>query len=306
MAFILFKQICVLFIIMGLGFLMVKLRAVRADDSRILSLVSVYLILPCAILKSFQISYSPEIGRRFFLAMLSAVLIHILMFAAGYLIKKPLSLNEVELNSLVYSSAANMIIPLITAMLGEDWIIYTSAFLFVQTLLLWSHGQTLMSGENGVNVRRIVTNPNLIAAGAGILLFFTGLRFPSLISEAVSGIAAMIGPVSMITIGMILGGIRWKKTFGYRRIYMIVFLKMILMPLGIVLFLKYSGLSMLATEGKNVLLVSLMAVVTPSASAIVQLAQIYDRNVEYATAINVVTTLICIVTMPALVWVYML
>lgn len=53
-----------------------------------------------------------------------------------------------------------------------------------------------------------------------------------------------------------------------------------------------------------ILLISLLATITPSASAITQMAQIYGKNGEYASAINVVTTIVCIITMPIMVWLY--
>ena len=49
------------------------------------------------------------------------------------------------------------------------------------------------------------------------------------------------------------------------------------------------------------LLVSLLATCTPSASTITQMAQIYGKDADYASAINVVTTLLCIFTMPLMI-----
>ena len=49
---------------------------------------------------------------------------------------------------------------------------------------------------------------------------------------------------------------------------------------------------------------SLLAAITPSAATVTQMAQLYDREADYASAIYVVTTLLCIVTMPVLVGLY--
>lgn len=45
-ALLLMQQIAVLFLIMGLGFLIVKLGIVKTEDSRVLSMVTIYLVLP--------------------------------------------------------------------------------------------------------------------------------------------------------------------------------------------------------------------------------------------------------------------
>ena len=45
----------------------------------------------------------------------------------------------------------------------------------------------------------------------------------------------------------------------------------------------------------------LLAVITPSASTITQMCQVYGNDSQYASAINVMTTLFSIVTMPLMV-----
>jgi len=69
-------------------------------------------------------------------------------------------------------------------------------------------------------------------------------------------------------------------------------------------FLKYSGIAGLADNGERILLVTLLATMTPSASTITQMAQVYGRDADYASAINVTTTLLCIVTMPVMIMLY--
>ena len=59
-------------------------------------------------------------------------------------------------------------------------------------------------------------------------------------------------------------------------------------------------------KGETILLVSFLASITPSASAVTQMAQVYGREGEYAGSINVITTLLCIITMPLLLALYQL
>ena len=55
------EQLTVLFLMMGCGFVLVKSKIVKSRDSKTLSLISVYLIMPCVIINAFQIDYSKEI-----------------------------------------------------------------------------------------------------------------------------------------------------------------------------------------------------------------------------------------------------
>ena len=54
-------------------------------------------------------------------------------------------------------------------------------------------------------------------------------------------------------------------------------------------------------DGKKLLLIVFLAVITPSASTITQMCQVYGNDSQYASAINVMTTLFSIVTMPLMV-----
>lgn len=47
---------------------------------------------------------------------------------------------------------------------------YTTAFILVQTVLMWTHGVKLIGQEKKLNIRKILCNPNVIAMIIGIAL----------------------------------------------------------------------------------------------------------------------------------------
>ena len=303
---ILAKKIVSLFLIMLLGGLLVRCGIVRSQDSKVLSVISLYLVMPCVILSSFQVEYEPEIFRGLVLALAAAVLLHVVLIALVTVLGKLLKLDGVEQTSLIYSNAGNLIVPIVTAVLGKEWVIYTSAFLSVQMFLLWSHAKMKLCGEKGIDLKKILTNINMIAVFAGVLMFLFRLRFPDLVQDAVDSVSSMVGPMAMLILGMLIAGMDLKKFLNYRRLWWITLLRLVGIPLVGVLLLKYSGLAALVPEGKTILLISLLAICTPSASTLTQMAQVYGRDADYASAINVTTTLLCIATMPLMVALYQL
>lgn len=52
----------------------------------------------------------------------------------------------------------------------------------------------------------------------------------------------------------------FKQIFDYKRIYIITFLKMVVCPFIILLLLKYSGMGNLLSNGKMILLISVIAI----------------------------------------------
>ena len=99
---------------MDAGFLLVWLGILRAEDSRVLSLLCVNLLLPCAILKSFQADYTAEIQSGFLLAMAAALVSQLLLLGIAYGISAVKKLDAVELGSIIYPNSANLILPLVT------------------------------------------------------------------------------------------------------------------------------------------------------------------------------------------------
>ena len=240
------------------------------------------------------------------LALAAAVLLHVGIIVVVNLLGHALHLDAVEKASMIYSNAGNLIIPIVTAVLGKEWVIYSSAFLSVQLFLLWSHAKSMLCGEKSFELKKVLTNINMIAILAGAALFLLHIQLPAVIEDSLDMVGSAIGPISMIILGMLMAGMNFKKILGYRRLWLVTALRLVGIPLAAVALLKLSGLAHLVPDGQTILLVSLLATCTPSASTITQMAQIYGKDADYASAINVVTTLLCIFTMPLMVALYQL
>lgn len=303
---ILINKILSMALMMLIGAILVRFGILRADDSRVLSALSLYIILPCVILTSFQVDFTAEVRSGLLLALTAAAIIHIALILLNTLLGRLLRLDAVEQVSIIYSNAGNLIVPLVTALLGKDQVIYCCAFICVQMILLWSHGKTLLCGEKGIDIRKIVTNINMIAILIGIALLLTGLRFPAIIEDTLESMSAMVGPAAMLITGMIIGGHSVKALLHNRRLWLTTVLRLVAVPLLVLIFLKFSGIAQTVPGGREVLLVTFLAVITPSASTITQLAQVYGQDADYAGSINVLTTILCIVTMPVMVALYQL
>ena len=301
---ILVKKIISLAMIMAMGWLAVKSRAMKSEDSKGISRLSLFLVMPCVILSSFQVDYTEDVKNGLLLALFAAVVLHAFLLVLGHALKKALKLDPIEMTSVIYPNAGNLVIPLVSSVLGKEWVIYTCAFSTVQRILLWSHGKAVLCGEKEFSIRRILLNVNMIAIFAGAVMFFARIRFPALIGDAVDTVGGMIGPLAMLVVGMLIADQDLKKLFVYRRVWLIALLRLIVVPLLVIPFLKFSGIAGYAADGARVLLVTLLATTTPAATTLTQFAQVYEKDAQYACAINVVTTILCIATIPVMVALY--
>lgn len=306
MTLLLTKQIAELFIMILLGFILVKSSLLTKHDSKVLSTVALYIVTPCVIINAFQVQHSQDVKNGLILSFLAAIIIHIIYIVGVRIVGKAYTLNGVEKATIIYTNAGNLIIPLVQALLGKEWVVYTTGYILVTTIFIWTHGRMLICEEKGFNVKELLKNVNVVACIMGILMFALKIQFPSLITETMDSISATIAPISMIVAGMLIAGMDVKDCLKNKRLYIITFLKMIVFPLFAVSLLKFTNLSSMVKNGDMILLISLLASIAPTAASVTQLAQIYDADSEYASAYYFITTLLCILTMPVFVWFYQL
>ena len=212
-------------------------------------------------------------------------------------------LEKVEFASSIYSNSVNLIIPVVTSVLGPEWVNYTAGYFTVQTFLFWSHLINMFSGE-GIQLKKVLTNVNVIAAFAGLIMMIAGFRLPPLIGATVAEVGGMIGPLSMFTIGILMAKISAREMFCTKKIYLVLFLRMLLCPAVILLVIRLTGMAQLVENGQQILLVSLLAASAPTANMVAQFASIYNDKASYASAIGSLTMLSCIITMPLFVFFY--
>lgn len=306
MSLLLTKQIAELFIMILLGYILIKSNLLTKQDSKVLSTVALYIVTPCVIINAFQVQYSQNVKNGLILSFLTAIIIHIIYIVGVRIVGKAYTLNGVEKATIIYTNAGNLIIPLVQALLGKEWVVYTTGYILVTTVFIWTHGRMLICEEKGFNVKELLKNVNVVACIMGILMFALKIQLPSLITETMDSISATIAPISMIVAGMLIAGMDVKDCLKNKRLYIITFLKMIVFPLFAVSLLKFTNLSSMVKNGDMILLISLLASIAPTAASVTQLAQIYDADSEYASAYYFITTLLCILTMPVFVWFYQL
>lgn len=306
MSLLLTKQIAELFIMILLGYILIKSNLLTKQDSKVLSTVALYIVTPCVIINAFQVQHSQDVKNGLILSFLTAIIIHIIYIVGVRIVGKAYTLNGVEKATIIYTNAGNLIIPLVQALLGKEWVVYTTGYILVTTVFIWTHGRMLICEEKGFNVKELLKNVNVVACIMGILMFALKIQLPSLITETMDSISATIAPISMIVAGMLIAGMDVKDCLKNKRLYIITFLKMIVFPLFAVSLLKFTNLSSMVKNGDMILLISLLASIAPTAASVTQLAQIYDADSEYASAYYFITTLLCILTMPVFVWFYQL
>ena len=316
MGLALIEKIIALFLMLFAGFAVVKKDILKKEDSQTLSKLCLYLISPCVLFHAFTVEVTPERQRAFFLCGILALGIQGFFTLFIFFLDKIFPMTVVEKTAVIYSNCGNIIIPIVAYALGEDYLIYITAYIGVYNILLWTHGISMFQrqlkkegkkgdfadtvtenvGEASVlkKLSGFLKNPNILAIIFGFLCFSFRISVPRPLGQAIKDIGGMIGPVRMMVTGMVLA-----------KMPVVTFLRMVFFPICLLLFFKLGHIASLLPMGKEIFLVTYLSAIAPSGTSVNQFAIIYEQDAEYASCINIFTTLVAIVTMPLFVYLYL-
>lgn len=304
LSLLLLEKILSMALMVLMGFAVVRLGAVKAEQSSLLSSLTLYIIVPCMILSAFQVAWTPERLSGLLLALIAAVLLHILYIAITRLLGDRLRLDGVERASLIYSNGGNLIVPLVSSVLGEEYVFYCCAFIAFQTILLWAHLPGLLGGSQKLNIKKLLLNPNILAIIAGVACFLLRITFPPVIAGTIDSVSATIGPVAMFMIGMLMADTDLKATFTRLRYWGISLGRLVVYPVLFVLLIALSRVTTYIPMAKEVLVVTVLAASAPVAVSVAQMADLWGGDAKKAGAINVMSVILCIATMPLIIALY--
>ena len=301
---LLMEEIIKLFVIMFMGYAVVKAGLMKSSESKSVSVILVYLVIPCVIIKAFQVDYTPDVQKGLFLAIAAAVAVHILFLLITIPLKKIFQMDVIEQATSIYSNAGILVIPLVQELLGQDYVIYSSAYIAVQLILLWTQGKNMLCEEEKLEWKKIFLNVNIISIIVGIVLFLFRIKLPAGVQDVLGMMNNMIGPLGMLLAGMAIAEVPLKSIFTKKRNYLSVALRLLLYPVLGLFLMKAIQIVVNLENSSQILLTVYLACVTPACASVTSMAQLYDKDAAYASSLYVLTTLLSIVTMPVMVYLY--
>lgn len=305
-AFLLSAKIIELTLIVLMGYGLVKAKLLKSENSKTLSIIGLYIISPAVMIEAFQIDYTPEILRGLMLSLGMAIFLHVVLIVLGALLKRLLKLDPIEHAASIYSNSGNLIIPIVMALFGKEWVIYASCFIVVQTFLFWTHCRLIIVGKGNLSLKVMLKNINMWSIFVGVLLFAFQIKLPAFINGTLSAVGVFIGPNAMLIAGMLIASIPLRSIFSSKRIYLITALRLLLIPIFLLVIVKLCGFAGWVENGETIALISFLATTSPSAATVTQMALIFGNNAQKASAIYGVTTLLCVLTMPLVIALYQL
>ena len=301
-------QAVVMFILLGVGYLLYRIKYLDNDSTRRLSNIAITVINPIVIFNAYQTEFQPELAKGLLYAMILAFFCQFMMLVIAKLAISKKSENfRIDRFAAGYSNCVFMGIPLIQAAFGSEGVFYLTAFITALNVFAWTHGVISMSGgekQSPKSLLKIVLSPATIAIALGVIVFLTGFRLPDIVQQPLDYLGAMNTPLAMIVSGATIAKAGLLSGLKNPRIYAVQSLKLLIIP-------ALLSVPLVLTEllGVSPLVVNtvLIAAASPTASLTIMFSYKFGQNEQYASHHFTISTLASIVTIPMIMlWVKLL
>lgn len=289
---ILLKQIVIMFILMGMGFLLYKAKLISDQGSKDIGKLLLYLVIPVVVINNFCIKRSTENVQSLLYSTLFATLCLGTACLMSYVIFG--RRDGILAFSSAFSNAGFIGIPLVQATLGNTAVFYISMMIVLLNILQWTFGVWLMTGNATLmQPKKIITNPIVIAVMIGIMIFTFEIIMPEGASRVFSMISNLNTPLAMIVSGVYLAQTNIIEMFKKKRVYYVCLARLIVIPLVTILIISQ------IPYGNSALKLSiLITACCPVGSNVAIFAQVYDQNYKFAVEQVCMSTLLCVITIP--------
>ena len=291
-------QVLVLFLLMLVGYFCNKGKILSKEGNKRISDLVVIVVTPCVIIKSFQREFNPEMMKLLLVALLVAVVSHIVMILlAGLCIRNPdEKRNRVLRFGTVFSNAGFIALPLQEALLGASGVFFGAAYLVVFNIFLWSWGIYHMSGDKStITPKKILLSPGIIGVAIGMLIFLTSYQLPEVISVTIGHVAALNVPLPMMVVGYYLAETNMIEALKDGSCYLCMLLRLILFPL------LGMGIMYLIGVPKDILVTMVISLSAPVGATTTMFSEKFDLDTSRSVQLVSVTTLLSMLTMPLIV-----
>ncbi len=326
-------NVAVLFVMMVPGIILKKCKMVSDSFGKGISNLVLYIAQPVLIVCAYldcTLGFS-EIWLNVVEVFVLSMIAHCIFAVAAILCfkKVPLARQRMLRFATIFGNAAFMGIPLIQVVCGAEAAIYASIYNITFNLFLWTLGVYLCTRVHGtdhdgdgdsdlkdeliglhkarkqeISLTKVLVHPVTLASVIGLICLI--LQFNRHTYElgfawdCLDMIRGLVAPLSMVVIGLRFADIQWKGLFADAPMYLFLALRHFLLPL-VVLGIMKGVIAVGLPIPMPVQEVILIMAATPAASSATMFAEKYDCDAAYVSRLVVVSTILCIATMPLLI-----
>lgn len=295
----LMDKMAVLFFAIAAGFLCGKAGVLDDSTNRTISRLVVKLTNPMVALSSVMGKAHLMSNRQVFILTGVAFALFFTSILIGRIVVSLLRTPDADRGLIrflfTFCNITYIGYPIVQALFGPDASFYVTVIVLCSQLICWSYGVHLVSGRGKFHWHwDILKNPCLLASLSAYLIYLSGWEVPGVIASACSFLGQATSPLIMLITGSALSLMPLKKVFTNWRLYGLFLCKMVLMPL-----LAYVLLRGVFTD-QLMFGIVILVLCMPSATNATNIAYLYGGDHALASSGVMISTLMSLITLPAI------
>lgn len=316
------QQMVIIFLLIGIGMILYRRKMLSEEGSKQISGLIINVTNP-ALLVCSALDDGPKASLRDLgIALAAYAVIFAVLIAVGfllpYVLRVPKNLHYAYQMLTVFGNVGFIGIPLASAVLGSESLIFVSIFNLLFNLLIYTFGISLLqraaaeqTGENALlpdthpnggaatstghsssgSLKKLV-NAGTISAALTILFYLGNFHVPVIISSTLTYAGRATTLLSMLVLGVSVAQMAPKDIFSHPKLYAFTLLRQVLLPIGCVLLMR------MFIDNKLILNTMLLMVAVPAANMPLMLAKQMDMDTESISQGIILTTVLSLVTVP--------
>ncbi|MCR4928518.1 MAG: AEC family transporter [Lachnospiraceae bacterium] len=298
-----FINVLISLLYMAPGFILCKTKKAVASHLSTISAILIYACSPCMIISSFiSLDYSLVNLLNMALFFVVSFVIQLVFLLLVFLIfRKKFTISKYRMLTIgsVLGNCGFFGLPLIKALLPDNPEVacYSSIYVISMNILVFTAGiYCLTQDKKYISVKAALINPTAISFLVAFPLYLFGASnwLPNVLKDSIGLLGKMTTPMCMFILGIRLATMDFKKLFTNSFVYFACIGKLIVFPLFAYVCVLFLPLP--ASFKASMLILA----ATPCASIILNLAEMHGKEREMSANCILLSTLLCILTIPVL------
>ena len=301
-------QMIVLFLLIFIGYLLAKLKAVPDNTSTVLSKLENNLFVPALVLGTFINNFTTEKLGSAWNLFLTSFVICLIMIALALLVAKCCSKDQYIRNIYTYGLAfsnfgfmGNAVVSVVFPELFVDYLIFTMPLWTM--IYLWGVPCLLIPSENEKQTiksrLKAFANPMFVALIVGAIIGLSGIMLPTQIVTVITTTGSCMSPIAMLLTGITVANMNFKKVLSMKSIYVVSFVRLIVFPLSFI------GIFKLIPMSQTIMVCTICSLAMPLGLSTIVVPGGYGKDTSVAAGMTIVSHLLSAATIPIVFYIMM-
>lgn len=290
----------VMFLCILIGFALRKSGIAPDNTGTVLSKVENYVFMPAQVLSTFMTYCTFEslsVNYRYTLYSMVCLAVSLLMgIPLSCVLSRDGKNGGIYRYALVFANfgfLGNAVVPQI---LGQEFLYPYLLFTLPINFLAYAWGMNQMIPPEGekVNPLKRLLNPVIVGLAVGAVLGLSGIGriLPAFVTSTLDNLSACMGPMAMILTGFIIGDYDVKELLSDRKVYVMTFLRLTVLPAVIL------GVIYLLGADLSVMTMALVAFGAGLGLNTVVIPAAYGRDTKPGAAMAMISHICAVLSVP--------